>query len=121
MYKEHRGGNVLEIEQQYCEAAKEVYALASIKKDIILVNLINTNMKLSKVVEVDFGTEVDFVDAEILASDTPNAYNSFEEPDRIHKNKGKAPEQNGSVHRILIPAASVSVYRFRKKLPDRLI
>ncbi|HWT73118.1 MAG TPA: alpha-L-arabinofuranosidase C-terminal domain-containing protein [Mobilitalea sp.] len=115
MYRAHQGGRGLEIEQKNSGDENEVYAFASKKEEVILVNLVNTNMKLQKIMEIDFGAEVEFLDAEVLAGDMPNAYNSFEQPDRIRKKKAKAPEQNGSINKLILPATSVSVYRFKKK------
>lgn len=113
MYKEHQGGRTLAIEQSHLSKPGDVFAFASKKVDIINVNLVNTNMKLSKEVEIDFGMDAVFVKAEVLAGDVPDAHNSFEQPNRIRKQKAEAPARDGVVYKLTVPAASVSFYQFQ--------
>ncbi len=115
MYKVHRGSSAVEIEQLQSGDQKEVYAFASVKDEIISVNLININNKQQKKLGLDFGTEAEFLEAEVLKGDEPNAYNTFEQPERVRKKKAKAPERDGSAYILSLPAASVSVYRFLRK------
>jgi alpha-N-arabinofuranosidase len=112
MYKVHRGGRALALDKTQLSEPGGIFAFASKKEDRINVSLINTNMKLEKETEIDFGMEVEFVKAEVLKGDTPDTYNTFEEPDRVRKTDAEAPERINGSHHIKLPAASVSIYQF---------
>ncbi len=113
MYKVHRGGKALVLEQFPGSQPGDVFTFASKKAGVISVNLVNTHMKLAKEMELDFETEVLFLKAEVLTGDSPDAYNSFEQPDRIRTKEGESPERNGAVYKLTVPAASVSLYQFQ--------
>lgn len=113
MYKEHRGGSALEIEGLDTSGSGGIYAAASKKGDVVSISLVNTNMGNIKEIEIDFGTAAICIDAEILAGDAPAAYNSFEQPDRIRKQKAEVPGGSGPAFKLALPAASVSLYRFQ--------
>lgn len=113
LYKEHRGGRVLEIEDMEQSKPGDVYMTASRKLDFISVSLINTNIKESKEIEIDFGTSVVCRKAECLVGDAPDAYNSFEEPNRVRTQRVAEPKGKESVFKLVLPAASVSFYRFQ--------
>jgi alpha-N-arabinofuranosidase len=113
MYKAHRGGRVLELEDtNKCELGG-VYTVASRKQDFINISLVNTNMRKLQEVEIDFGTLVVCIKVECLEGDNPNAYNSFEQPNRIRKKEVEAPKGKESTFKLTLPAASVSFYQFK--------
>jgi alpha-L-arabinofuranosidase len=113
MYKEHRGGKVLEVDEIERSESGRVYTVASRTLDIITISLVNTNMRELEDIEINFGATVVCVEADRLAGDTPKAYNSFEEPNRIRKQKIEVPKGNESTFLLALPAASVSLYRFQ--------
>ena len=113
MYKEHRGGRILVIEDEDQSEPGGVYTVASRKLDFINISLVNTNMRELKEIEIDFGTTVVCARAESLMGDTPKAYNSFDQPDRIRKQKVEAPKGKASTFKLTLPAASVSLYQFQ--------
>ncbi len=113
MYKVHQGGKALTLERAHKSEPGDLFAFASKKTEVISLNLVNTDMKSVKEAELDFGTDVVFLKAEVLAGDSPDAYNSFEQPDRIRKKEAKKPERNGAIYKLTVPAASISLYQFR--------
>lgn len=121
MYKPHREGALLEleIETEKISAGENksintVYSLASVKENVITLNLVNTNMTEAKTVELSMPQEADCISAKVLAADDVHACNTAEDPEHIITKDAKLPEtSDGKVWKIDIPAASVNVYQFR--------
>lgn len=113
MYKAHRDSMVLEIEQNFESKPGEIFTTASINENSIHISVVNTNMKVTKDIELSFDRKVDFVHVEILEGDAPDAYNSFDNPNRVRKKKGEIPENIQETYGILVPPASISLYQFQ--------
>jgi len=112
MYQVHQGAYTLGFEEKNKDP--EVCIFASIKNDDIYVNLVNTSYSESKKIELKFKQCPEFVEAKTLYSKDPQNYNDARHPNRVRCKEGKAPAREKDSFQIALPAASVSVYHFRK-------
>ena len=112
MYQVHQGAYTLGFEEKNKDP--EVCIFASIKNDDIYVNLVNTSYSESKKIELKFKQCPEFVEAKTLYSKDPQNYNDAKHPNRVRCKEGKAPAWEKDSFQIALPAASVSVYHFRK-------
>ena len=112
MYQVHQGAYTLGFEEKNKDP--EVCIFASIKNDDIYVNLVNTSYSESKKIELKFKQCPEFVEAKTLYSKDPQNYNDAKHPNRVRCKEGKAPAREKDSFQIALPAASVSVYHFRK-------
>jgi len=53
------------------------------------------------------------IQAFMLKGDEPTACNTFDNPDRVRAGETEFPVGSGNSYNISLPAASVSVFRFR--------
>ena len=119
MYLPHRGGQALEISEdsgliyeKQGDALKQLYAFASVKDGIITVNLINTSMDSPLEAELELA-DTEYLGGRVLCAEDPHCFNSPNHPQQVLPREAEAPEKSGMGYRILLPAASVSVYRFQ--------
>ena len=112
MYQVHQGAYTLGFEEKNKDP--EVCIFASIKNDDIYINLVNTSYSESKKIELKFKQCPEFVEAKTLYSKDPQNYNDAKHPNRVRCKEGKAPAREKDSFQIALPAASVSVYHFRK-------
>ncbi|MDD2534473.1 MAG: alpha-L-arabinofuranosidase C-terminal domain-containing protein [Eubacteriales bacterium] len=117
LYKVHRNGQRLDCDIQTAPSqagVPETFGFASEKAGIISVNIIHADMRLAKTIELSFAGHVEFIAAQTLHSDSPLAFNSAENPNRVCPRPAQTPEFDGEKWLIEAPAASVSVYQFRR-------
>lgn len=110
MYKIHRGAQMVPLKED--NAADGIYTFISRKGDMVNVNLVNTDFSMEKEVCLVFQKDLQFIRAVTLSGDSPNAYNSFDNPDRVRAKEGREPIKGKAGFRILLPEASVNVYQF---------
>lgn len=121
MYKPHRDGTLLElaIDTEQLAVSKDrklsvLHALASVKDNVITLNLVNTHMTQPQTAELTLPQPTVCIGAGVLASDDVHACNTAEDPLRIVPKESRLPESSDGKHWTLtVPAASVNVYRFR--------
>jgi alpha-L-arabinofuranosidase len=122
MYKVHRGANLLDIEIDTDKIGAEddrqvdrIYALASEKDGVISVNLVNTSMTEESRVTLELPAGCTYAGGQILEGETPDTYNSVENPDAIVSRDAAEPQAGADgTWEAVLPAASVTVYRFNK-------
>lgn len=119
MYKVHRGAKLLDIEIRTGRIGTEadklvdrVYSLASEKDGVICVNLVNTHLSEETEVELELSGDSCFLKGTLLRGETPQAYNSVEHPDAVIPKEVPEPRKENGTWKIVLPAASVSVYQF---------
>lgn len=116
MYMVHRNAELLET---VCDDKAEngkIYALASVKDNIISVNVVNTSYDSGRTVRLKLPEEYDWMEGMELSSENPQDYNSFGNPDHIRVKASKIPIYREEIWEINLPAASVNVLRFIKNV-----
>lgn len=121
MYKVHRGAKLLDIQVSRDKIGAEpdkmvdrVYSLASEKDGVISVNLVNTHMTEETEVELELPEGCVFLSGQVLRGETPQSYNSVEHPAAVIFGEAQEPQKEKGTWKLILPAASVSVYRFSK-------
>ncbi len=116
LYRVHRNSRKLPVEVQakpLDHGVPSVFGFASIKDDIIHVNVINSDDTSCCQVKLEFDQSVDFVSSRALYSDRPTDFNSAQSPDRVKIRDGRPPVGRNGAWVADLPAASVSVYQFK--------
>lgn len=121
MYKPHRGASLLNIEIETekigtseAEKVDRIYALASQKEDIITVNLVNTHLTNATEVRLELPEKYHYAGGRLLKGETPDACNSVRNPEAVIPQDTPEPVQEQGTWKVILPAASVSVYQFRR-------
>lgn len=91
-----------------------IYSFASEKDGIVSVNIINTDMKNPRDIEISFEKAVIYKEGTVLNGDSVMDYNSKEHPLSVLSKKAETPSELGKTWSVIVPAASISVYRFTK-------
>lgn len=115
MYMVHRDGELIDAICDDESNVGKVYTLASVKENIISVNVVNTSYGEGKDIRIRMPEEYTYLSGKVLNSEKPRDYNSFENPDHIRAKECAKPVFEGGKWELHIPAASVSVLRFIKK------
>jgi len=120
MYQAHKGAQKLDIaiktdllgrEKEY-DLAK-IYSFASIKDDVVTVNLVNISSEEAEAIELNFDQEIEFLCGEALASEKINDFNDFGKEEQIRLQSVTQPNIQGTTAKLSVPKASVSVYQFK--------
>ncbi len=131
MYMVHRDASAIECECEEENTSEEgrLFIFASIKDHIINFNVINTDFKKEKEACIQFEKNAALEEVTVLNADSPKACNTFQNPDRVRAKSGqnlvkagknpvnewRNPINAGKEYQVVIPPASVSVYRFRQE------
>ncbi len=115
MYQVHRDGTLIEAVCEEETDLGKVYTLASEKEGIISLNIVNTSYDEKKDLRIQLPEGYVYLSGKQLHSETPQDYNSFENPDHIRAEECASPVWEEGIWGIQIPAASVTVLRFIKK------
>ena len=110
MYKVHRGARALVVTE---DSGDDVYVFCSEKDGVINVNLVNAAYSGYREVHLDLQMETVCIQSFMLKGDEPTACNTFDNPDRVRAGETEFPVGSGNSYNISLPAASVSVFRFR--------
>ena len=111
MYKVHRGGEALNFNTKV--KPDKLFLFASVKKDVVSVNIVNTEWQKEQEVFLDFPEDCKYVGGQTLKGDSPQACNTFDDPDRVRAQEAEMPVETTDGFKIQIPAASVNVYQFQ--------
>lgn len=121
MYKVHRDAARMVCETETSPvyekdgiAVDGIYSFASEKEGIVSVNIINTDMKKSREIELSFEGAVIYKEGTVLNGDSVMDHNSKEHPFSVLPKKADSPSGSGNVWKATVPPASISVYRFEK-------
>lgn len=111
MYKVHRGGEALNFNTKV--KPDKLFLFASVKKDVVSVNIVNTEWQKEQEVFLEFPEDCKYVGGQTLKGDSPQACNTFDDPDRVRAQEAEMPVETTDGFKIQIPAASVNVYQFQ--------
>ncbi len=121
MYMPHRGAQKLPVDVMTGTAGhgdrgevKKLYAFASEKDGVVTVNLVNASMTEAQETELNVEGAAGYLSGQVLAADSPTACNTVEDPDRVSPRPAAKPAAADGVWKTTLPAASVTVLRFRK-------
>ena len=122
MYRPHRGGKVLPLEQKTDLAFQsdafrvpELYVFASENGGTVTVNIVNACMDRAAGAELILPEKCALTSARVLRGDSVHACNTPEDPQRIVPTQADPPvSPDGLRWTLSLPAASVSVYQFVK-------
>lgn len=119
MYKVHRDAQKIECNVNSDIAYEKgdikvntIYSFASIKDNIVSLNIINTDIEMEHEVTVELDEILNYVEGITLNTKSPTNYNSIDEPDKISPHKAVEPIMDGKKIKLNVLAASVNVYRF---------
>ena len=115
MYKVHRDGELLDISYEESKEKEAVHVLASIKDEIISINLVNTSYDENKNVSIHLPEEFTYLAGQSLYSEKPQDYNSFENPDKIRAKECEKPILKAGSFEFHLKPASVNVVQFARK------
>lgn len=129
MYKEHRDAYKISCETEsdllYSRTSevRAIHSFASLKEDIITVNLVNTDFSEHNQVQISFDSKVNWLDSTILSSEFHNDVNDATSANKVIPKSGPLPmeaegkekSEDNQVWFIEVEPASVTVVRFRKK------
>lgn len=115
MYKVHRDGELLDISYEESKEKEAVHVLASIKDEIISINLVNTSYDENKNVSIHLPEEFTYLAGQSLHSEKPQDYNSFENPDKIRAKECERPILKAGSFEFHLKPASVNVVQFARK------
>lgn len=62
---------------------------------------------------MEFPEDCKYVGGQTLKGDSPQACNTFDDPDRVRAQEAEMPVETTDGFKIQIPAASVNVYQFQ--------
>ena len=121
MYMVHRGARLIECRSEAeatCEYSSEargsIHVLASQKDDMVNVNVVNTDDACPEDIELYLPENYRFMSGSVLCSQSPDDFNTWEQPDLIRERPCEAPVMADGCWLARVPAASVSVYQFVK-------
>lgn len=118
MYKPHRGARKVpctaESQELFSRTSRvmAIHAFASLKGEIMTVNIINTDMKQGNEVTIVFDGPASWIESTVLAADAPDAFNEPAAPDRVSPKPGPVPVRTGDQWILLVEKASVNVISF---------
>lgn len=123
MYMPHRGGTALELscDSGYLcgrdgERMENPLVFASEKESVVTISMINIAMDRGVETEIGAEDELEYLEGQVLFAEDPHEYNTPEHPDRVTPRKTEDPKRTGrGTYALSLPAASVSVYQFRRR------
>jgi alpha-N-arabinofuranosidase len=120
LYKPHRGGHkvplqvtsdsIYELNNRNVNA---IYSFASIKEDLLYINIVNTDYQSNHTIALELNRQVQFKSSRMLTHDNPAAYNSVEHSNEVISTDGPVPVYQDSKWIITVPKTSVSTYSFK--------
>jgi alpha-N-arabinofuranosidase len=122
LYQNHQNGNVVALSDDAPTftrpdepALKKIYCFASIKKNLLTLNIINTSDNEEEAVTIFFDSPVEFVTGEELTGETLCAFNEFGKPETVTTKKIQDVYYQDDQISVTSKAASISVYQFKVK------
>jgi len=114
MYKVHRGGHATELEM--IESHENIYSFASVKDNIISISIVNADIDAEQEITLTMDCPAEVICGRVLKSDSPDACNDAEHPNRVITKQAQSPVSGNIFDWVIrVPAASVSVYQFKKE------
>lgn len=120
MYQAHKGAKKLDIAIKTHLLGREkeprlakIHSFASIKNDVVTVNLINVSSDEAEDIELDFDQHISFLHGQILTSAEMTDFNDFGKEAKIVPQSVDQPILQGTTIKLTIPKSSVSVYQFK--------
>lgn len=122
MYEAHKGGKKLDLALATTGLARiqeanlnKIYSFASVKDDVVTVNVVNVSADEDEEITIDFDQAVEYLQGEKLVSDKMTDFNEFGKEESITIQAADAPTINGSEVKINVAKASVNVFQFKLK------
>ncbi len=118
MYKNHRNAQKIRCQVNspvLFEEKAQVYAIhsfASIKGNIMTLNVINTSYNEDLEVDLTVDQAVTYLTGKILTGDQPSDYNDFDMQAKVAPRQALAPIGGGKYWKLSVPKGSVTVYTF---------
>lgn len=109
MYKGHRGGHVLNL----TTISPDIDVFASVKNNLITVNLTNTTIDTPQPLTLEFEHEVQLQTAEILNANHVTDYNNATHPNAVRRHPLTTDKSIGKQQTFTLPAASITTLQFR--------
>ncbi|MEB6084791.1 hypothetical protein MXF21_01535 [Enterococcus casseliflavus] len=122
LYQNHQNGNVVALSDDAPTftrsdepTLKKIYSFASIKENLLTLNIINTSDNEEEAVTIFFDLPVEFVTGEELTGETMCAFNEFGKPETVTTKKIQDVYCQDDQISVTSKAASISVYQFKVK------
>lgn len=119
LYKPHRGAQkipcAVKSEHLYSRTSRvmAIHGFASRKDDVIVINIVNTDMEQGNALTIVFDEPVDWIESAVLTADDPHAFNKQEDPGRVSPRPGPVPVRSGDSWLLTVDQASVTVVQFQ--------
>ncbi|WP_265459765.1 alpha-N-arabinofuranosidase [Enterococcus sp. HY326] len=119
MYQPHQDGQKLDLGiitkklgRKTEPGLQQIYSFASVKENLVTVNLVNISANDAEEVELIFDQKLLFKTGEVLAAEEMTDFNDFGQAEKITPEPAEDPKVKGNMVAINVPKASVSVYQF---------
>lgn len=120
MYEAHKSGHKIDLALEtntlgnVCkEDLKKIYSFASVKDDVVTVNIVNVSADDSEKMTINFGQKVEYISGSVLSSEKMNDYNEFGVEEQVKIKDAVAPEIDGTNIDFEVAKASVTVLQFK--------
>lgn len=120
LYKEHQNGRKINMHSSVKDISrgnefslKNIHSFASIKENIITLNLINISCDEEEVVELEFDNFVEYIGARELTGNNINSYNEFNKDESVTIKDLQFEKEFKEKFSLKLKPASVSVHQFK--------
>ena len=120
MYEAHKGGHKIDLALEtntlgnVCkEDLKKIYSFASVKDDVVTVNIVNVSADDSEKMTINFGQKVEYISGSVLSAENMNDYNEFGVEELVNIKAAVAPEIDGTNIDFEVAKSSVTVLQFK--------
>lgn len=122
MYKVHRDSESIAysldsetVSGETFSNLNKIYSFVSKREDIISISIVNIEMDHSESIEIQFESNLEYLEGVSLYSKQPTDYNSAENPNQVAPSKPDSPNYSTEKNSwtLEVPKASVSVFQFK--------